>query len=53
LRYEALRAQILECLVCVEGFIDFGEDVDELGQETVIKEGRSFTHPFAFSSEAD
>jgi tRNA modification GTPase len=37
-RYAALRSQILECLVFVEGFIDFGEDVDELGQETMIRE---------------
>ncbi|KAG2127711.1 tRNA modification GTPase TrmE [Suillus bovinus] len=37
-RYAALRSQILECLVFVEGFIDFGEDVDELGQEAMIKE---------------
>ncbi|KAG1739883.1 tRNA modification GTPase TrmE [Suillus paluster] len=36
--YEALRSQILECLVFVEGFIDFGEDVDELGQEAMIRE---------------
>ncbi|KAG2038566.1 hypothetical protein BDR03DRAFT_954392 [Suillus americanus] len=37
-RYVALRSQILECLVFVEGFIDFGEDVDDLGQEAMIKE---------------
>lgn len=37
-RYAALRSQILECLIFVEGFIDFGEDVDELGQEAMIKE---------------
>ncbi|KAG2147986.1 tRNA modification GTPase TrmE [Suillus clintonianus] len=37
-RYAALRSQILECLVFVEGFIDFGEDVDELGQEAMIRE---------------
>ncbi|OAX39244.1 tRNA modification GTPase TrmE [Rhizopogon vinicolor AM-OR11-026] len=51
-RYEALRSQILECLVFVEGYIDFGEDVDELGQEVMIKEGRSFTSPIALLSEA-
>ncbi|KAG0700059.1 tRNA modification GTPase TrmE [Suillus ampliporus] len=51
-RYEALRSQILECLVFVEGFIDFGEDVDELGQEAMVKEGRSFIGPVAFLSEA-
>jgi tRNA modification GTPase len=37
-RYVALRSQILECLVFVEGFIDFGEDVDDLGQEAMIRE---------------
>lgn len=37
-RYAALRSQILECLVFVEGFIDFGEDVDELGQEAMIRD---------------
>lgn len=37
-RYAALRSQIMECLVFVEGFIDFGEDVDELGQEAMIRE---------------
>lgn len=37
-RYTALRSQILECLVFVEGFIDFGEDVDELGQEAMIRD---------------
>jgi tRNA modification GTPase len=42
-----LRAQILECLVFIEGFIDFGEDVDELGQEVMIKEGMSSTCPVA------
>lgn len=40
-RYAALRSQILECLVFVEGFIDFGEDVDELGQEAMIKEAHN------------
>lgn len=37
-RYVALRSQILECLVFVEGFIDFGEDVDDLGQDAMIRE---------------
>ncbi|KAG1858998.1 tRNA modification GTPase TrmE [Suillus subalutaceus] len=37
-QYVALRSQILECLVFVEGFIDFGEDVDDLGQEAMIRE---------------
>ncbi|KAG1902855.1 tRNA modification GTPase TrmE [Suillus fuscotomentosus] len=40
-RYAALRSQILECLVFVEGFIDFGEDVDELGQEAMIREAHN------------
>ncbi|KIJ70366.1 hypothetical protein HYDPIDRAFT_23478 [Hydnomerulius pinastri MD-312] len=35
-RFDALRAQILDCLMYVEGFIDFGEDVDELGQEEMF-----------------
>ncbi|KAF8845563.1 tRNA modification GTPase TrmE [Paxillus ammoniavirescens] len=37
-RFDALRAQILECLMYVEGFIDFGEDVDELGQGEMFEQ---------------
>ncbi|KAF9246840.1 tRNA modification GTPase TrmE [Melanogaster broomeanus] len=37
-RFDALRAQILDCLMYVEGFIDFGEDVDELGQEEMFEQ---------------
>ncbi|KAG9317104.1 tRNA modification GTPase TrmE [Chiua virens] len=37
-RFDALRAQILDCLMYVEGFIDFGEDVDELGQERMFEQ---------------
>ncbi|KAG8218291.1 hypothetical protein J3R82DRAFT_3905 [Butyriboletus roseoflavus] len=37
-RFDALRAQILDCLMYVEGFIDFGEDVDELGQERMYEQ---------------
>ena len=48
-RHEALRAQILKRLA--SGFIDFGEDVNELGQEAIINEGRSFTVPVAYLSE--
>ncbi|KAG2359397.1 hypothetical protein BDR07DRAFT_1488257 [Suillus spraguei] len=51
-RYVALRSQILECLVFVEGFIDFGEDVDDLGQEAMIREGRSSTDSFVILSQA-
>lgn len=35
----ALRGMILDCLMYVEGFIDFGEDVDELGQEDMLDNG--------------
>ena len=36
---------ILDCLMRVEGFIDFGEDVDELGQEDMFQNGEySFSH---------
>jgi tRNA modification GTPase len=38
----------VECLVFVEGFIDFGEDVDDLGQEAMIREGRFSTSSFEF-----
>ncbi|KAG1753215.1 tRNA modification GTPase TrmE [Suillus lakei] len=51
-RYAALRSQILECLVFVEGFIDFGEDVDELGQEAMIREGKFSVGSIAILSEA-
>ncbi|KAG6375056.1 tRNA modification GTPase TrmE [Boletus reticuloceps] len=37
-RFNALRAQILDCLMYVEGFIDFGEDVDELGQDRMFEQ---------------
>ncbi|KAF8450928.1 tRNA modification GTPase TrmE [Boletus edulis BED1] len=37
-RFDALRAQILDCLMYVEGFIDFGEDVDELGQDRMLEQ---------------
>lgn len=36
-KFESLRAKILDCLMYVEGFIDFGEDVDELGQEDMLE----------------
>ncbi|KIK94411.1 hypothetical protein PAXRUDRAFT_828018 [Paxillus rubicundulus Ve08.2h10] len=39
-RFDALRAQILECLMYIEGFIDFGEDIDELGQEEMFEQAR-------------
>ncbi|KAH7903582.1 tRNA modification GTPase TrmE [Hygrophoropsis aurantiaca] len=39
-QFEQLRSTIIECLVFVEGFIDFGEDVDELGQEHMYEEAR-------------
>ncbi|KAG6332633.1 hypothetical protein ID866_6455 [Astraeus odoratus] len=39
-RFEALRAKILDCLMYVEGFIDFGEDVDDLGQEEMFESAR-------------
>ncbi|KAH7931418.1 tRNA modification GTPase TrmE [Leucogyrophana mollusca] len=39
-QFEQLRSIIIECLVYVEGFIDFGEDVDELGQERMYEEAR-------------
>ena len=35
----ALRGMILDCLMYVEGFIDFGEDVDELGQGDMLDNG--------------
>lgn len=38
-RFMALRGMILDCLMYVEGFIDFGEDVDELGQEDMLDNG--------------
>ncbi|KAI6098896.1 hypothetical protein EDD17DRAFT_1892187 [Pisolithus thermaeus] len=34
---ESLRAKIRDCLMYVEGFIDFGEVVDELGQGDVLE----------------
>ncbi|KAH7888120.1 tRNA modification GTPase TrmE [Phlebopus sp. FC_14] len=40
-RFDALRAQILDCQMYVEGFIDFGEDVDELGQIEMLDEAHS------------
>ncbi|KAI6105366.1 hypothetical protein F5141DRAFT_1064574 [Pisolithus sp. B1] len=40
---EWLRAKILDCLMYVEGFIDLGEVVDELGQEDVLENGRRWT----------
>ncbi|KAL4075633.1 tRNA modification GTPase TrmE [Scleroderma citrinum] len=40
-RFEALRSMILDCLMHVEGFIDFGEDVDELGQEDMYENARA------------
>ncbi|KAI6046490.1 tRNA modification GTPase TrmE [Pisolithus marmoratus] len=36
-KFESLRAKILDCLMYVEGFIDFGEDVDELGQADMLE----------------
>ena len=38
-RFMALRGMILDCLMYVEGFIDFGEDVDELGQGDMLDNG--------------
>lgn len=40
-RFMALRGMILDCLMYVEGFIDFGEDVDELGQEDMLDNARA------------
>lgn len=40
-KFESLRAKILDCLMYVEGFIDFGEDVDELGQEDMLENART------------
>lgn len=33
----------------VEGFIDFGEDVDELGQERMIEQGLCVACPLVFN----
>ncbi|KIK20725.1 hypothetical protein PISMIDRAFT_105312 [Pisolithus microcarpus 441] len=40
-KLESLRAKILDCLMYVEGFIDFGEDVGELGQEDMLENART------------
>lgn len=40
-KFMALRGMILDCLMYVEGFIDFGEDVDELGQEDMLDNARA------------
>lgn len=40
-KFESLRAKILDCLMYVEGFIDFGEDVGELGQEDMLENART------------
>ncbi|KAF9224381.1 tRNA modification GTPase TrmE [Gyrodon lividus] len=50
-RFDALRAQILDCLMYVEGFIDFGEDVDELGQEQMFEQGRFTARPCICAQE--
>ncbi|EIW82184.1 tRNA modification GTPase TrmE [Coniophora puteana RWD-64-598 SS2] len=39
-QFESLRTKIIKCQVFVEGFIDFGEDVDELGQEHMLSEAK-------------